>query len=70
MSNQFYIKQISLVSVQFQCKKKPVPFQIILFSMCTQFKCEYGLIVKNISIPSYSVYSNNSVRHKYAVSSI
>ena len=23
-------------------------------------KCKYGLIVKNISISSYSVYSNNS----------
>ena len=35
-----------------------------------QFKCKYGLIVKNISISSYSVKSNNSVQHKYAVSSI
>ena len=25
--------------------------------MSTQFKCKYGLIVKNISILSYSVYS-------------
>ena len=32
--------------------------------------CKYGLIVKSISISSYSVYSNNSVEHKYAVSSI
>ena len=33
-------------------------------------KHKHGLIVKNISISSYSVYSNNSVYHKYAVSSI
>ena len=31
---------------------------------------KYGLIVKNISISSYSVYLNNSVYHKYVVSSI
>ena len=35
-----------------------------------QFKCKYSLIVKNISISSYSVLSNNSVQHKYAISSI
>ena len=35
-----------------------------------RFKCKYSLIVKNISISSYSLYSNNSVYHKYAVSSI
>ena len=34
---------------------------MIQFSMSTQFKCKYGLIVKNISISSYSVESNNSV---------
>ena len=34
------------------------------------FKCNYDLIVKNISISNYSVYSKNSVLHKYAVSSI
>ena len=49
---------------------KTVLFQIIQFSMSTQFKYKYGLIAKNISIWSYSVYSNNSVSHKYAVSSI
>ena len=32
---------------------KTVQFQIIQFS--TQFKCKYSLIVKNISISSYSV---------------
>ena len=35
-----------------------------------QFKCKYGLIAQNISISSYSVKSNNSVQHKYAISSI
>ena len=32
-----------------------------------QFKCKYSLIVKNISISSYSVYSNssNSAKYKY-----
>ena len=45
---------------------KTVPYQIIQFSISTQFKCKYGLIV-NISISSYSVKSNNSVQHKNAV---
>ena len=69
MSKQFYVKQFSLVWIQFQCQKT-VLFQIIQFRINTQFKYNYGLIVKNISIPSYSVYSNNSVKHKYAISSI
>ena len=34
---------------------KTVQFQIIQFSISTQFKCKYSLIVKNISISSYSV---------------
>ena len=42
------------MEVQFQCQK-PVPFQIIQFSISTQFKCKYSLIVKNISILNYSV---------------
>ena len=54
MSKQFYVKQICLVLVQFQYQKR-VLFQIIQFSMSMQFKCKYGLIVKNISISSYSV---------------
>ena len=29
---------------------KTVPFQTIQFSISTQFKCKYSLIVKNISI--------------------
>ena len=33
---------------------------MILLSLSTQFKCKYVLIVKNISISSYSVYLNNS----------
>ena len=32
-----------------------VQFQIIQFGMSTQFKCEYSLIVKNISISTYLV---------------
>ena len=54
MSKQFYVKQFSLVEIQFQCQKI-VLFQIIQFSISTQFKCKYGLIVKNIPISSYSV---------------
>ena len=34
---------------------KTVQFQIISFSISTQFKCKYSLIVKNISFSSYSV---------------
>ena len=44
-----YIYQLSLVYVQFQCQKT-VQFQIIQFSISTQFKCKYGFMVKNISI--------------------
>ena len=60
---------IQLSEIQFYCRKA-VLFQIIQWSRSTQFKCKYGLIVRNISISSYSVYSNNSGLHKYAVSSI
>ena len=45
MSKQFIVKQFNLVLIQFQCKKI-VLFQIIQFSISTQFKCKYGLIVK------------------------
>ena len=41
--------------------KKTVLFQIIQLSISMQSKCKYSLIVKSISISSYSVYSNNSV---------
>ena len=34
---------------------KTVQFQIIQFSISTQFKFKYSLIVKKISISSYSV---------------
>ena len=54
MSKEFYVKQLSLVKIQFQFQKT-VLFQIIQFSINMQFKCKYGLIVKNISISSYLV---------------
>ena len=57
MSNQFYFKKIVSCKDSFNVKKT-VPFQKIQFSVSTQFKYKYGLIVKNISISSYSVYSN------------
>ena len=34
---------------------KIVLFQTIQFSISMQFKCKYSLIMKNISISSYSV---------------
>ena len=34
---------------------KIILFQTIQFSISTQFKCKYSLIVKNIPISSYSV---------------
>ena len=36
-----------------------VLFQTIQFSISTQFKFKYSLIVENISILIYSVYSNS-----------
>ena len=44
--------QSSLITVSMS---KTVQFQIIQFSISTQFKFKYSLIVKNISILSYSV---------------
>ena len=44
---QFSVRRVS--------KSKTVPFQTIRFSISPQFKCKYSLIVKNISILSYSV---------------
>ena len=44
---QFSVSTVSMT--------KTVQFQIIQFSISTQFKCKYSLIVKNISISSYSV---------------
>ena len=50
---QLYITiQLSVNTVSMA---KAVQFQTIQFSISTQFKCKYNLIVKNISIPSYSV---------------
>ena len=46
---------------------KAVLFQRIQFRISMQFKCKYGLIGKKNSTSSYSVQSNNSVQHKYAV---
>ena len=60
----FYFKMFSLlkqlyITIQFSAstvsKSKTVQFQVIQFSISTQFKCKYGLIVKNISILSYLV---------------
>ena len=44
---QFSVSTVSM--------SKTVPFQTIQFSISMQFKYKYGLIVKNISISSYSV---------------
>ena len=41
---------VSTVSIS-----KTIQFQIIQFNLSTQFQRKYGLIVKNISISSYSV---------------
>ena len=51
--NQLYIT--IQFSVSTASMSKTVQFQIIQFSIRTQFQCKYGLIVKNISISSYSV---------------
>ena len=65
--NYFYFKLFKqlYITIQFSVNtvsmSKTVQFQTIQFSISTQFKCNYSLIVKNISISSYSVYSNNSV---------
>ena len=59
--NNFYYKLFSLVkqlyiTIQFSVStvsmSKTVQFHIIQFSISTQFKYKYGLIVKNISILS------------------
>ena len=46
-TNQFSVSTVSM--------SKTVPFQTTPFSISTQFKCKYSLIVRNISISSYSV---------------
>ena len=49
----------SYITIQFSVStvsmSKTVQFQIIQFSISTQFKCKYSLMVKNISILSYTV---------------
>ena len=47
MTIQFSVSTVSM--------SKIVQFKTIPFSISTQFKCKYSLIVKNISISSYSV---------------
>ena len=58
----FVCKQLNVKTVLYQTNQfsvstfsmsKTVPFQKVQFSISTQFKCKYGLIVKNIS--NYSV---------------
>ena len=57
----FYFKQFKqlYITIQFSVStvsiSKTVQFQIIQFGINTQFKCKYSLILKNISISSYSV---------------
>ena len=62
----FYFKLFSLfkqlyITIQFSVctvsMSKTVEFQTIQFSISTKFKYKYSLIVKNISISSYSVYA-------------
>ena len=52
---QLYV--IIQLSVNTVLMSKTVLFQIIQLSISMQFKCKYGLIVKNVSISNYSVYS-------------
>ena len=50
------IQYSSLVNNSVLCKYDfNVKKQIIQFNISTQYKCKYGLIVKNISISSHSV---------------
>ena len=58
---RFYFKLFKQLYITIQfcvdtvSMSKTVQFQIIQFNVSTHFKCKYGLIVKNISISSYSV---------------
>ena len=66
-------KNSSILNNSVQCKysfnaKKTVLFQIIQFSVSMQFKCKYGLIVKNISISNYSVYSRLGHTVQFSIS--
>ena len=60
----FYFKLISLLkqlyitnpfSASTVSMSKTVQFLTVQFSISMQFKCNYGLIVGNISISSYSI---------------
>ena len=57
----FYFKLFKqlYITIQFSVSavsmSKTVQFKTIQFSISMQFKCKYSLIVKNISISSYSV---------------
>ena len=60
----FYFKLFSLfkqlyITIHFSVNtvsmSKTVQLKTIQFSISTQFECKYSLIVKNISISSYSV---------------
>ena len=57
----FYFKLFKqlYITIQFSVStvllSKTVQFQTIQFSISTQFKCKYSLIMKNISILGYSV---------------
>ena len=52
MSKQFYIKQFSLVDYNFNVRNSSVSNLLVYH---TQFKFKYSLIIKKISISSYSV---------------
>ena len=55
---QLNVKTVLYQTIQFNVStvsSKIVPFQTIQFRISMQFKCKYSLIVKNISISSYSV---------------
>ena len=56
---QLSVKTVLYWAIQFRMStfsmSKTVPFQTIQLSINMLFKCEYSLIVKNISISSYSV---------------
>ena len=54
----FYFKISSILKqlyITIQFSVSTVKFQTIQFSISTQFKCKYSLIVRKISIFSYSV---------------
>ena len=61
VQKHFYFKLFTLfnklyITIQFSVStismSKTVQYQIIQFSISTQFKCKHSLIVKNISISS------------------